>query len=145
MWEGYWGITMASTPDEVSGSATRRRRRWLYALTAASAVWMAGVGGYGAWTWPEAHAALQKELDEGTRGCRRYAGKARQDRCIDLFKLIYEGERNAGIFTRVVFAVLPPGTGLGAWFAWLLLARRAEAARRNARRVRPRPPPDEPS
>jgi hypothetical protein len=141
MWEGDWGITMALTPIEVSGSASRRRR-WLFAIAAASLAWSLGTGGYGAWTWPEAHAALQKEFEEGSRGCRRYAGKARQDRCLDLMKLIYEGERNTGIFTRVVIALLPPTLGFGGWFVWSLLAKRAETERQRAHRTRPRPPPE---
>ncbi len=138
MWEGGWGITMGPTPGEVPGSAARSRRRLLFALAAASAVWIAAVGGYGAWSWPESHAALQQAFDDGTKGCRlRYAERPRQERCIDLFKLMYEGDRNAGVFTRVVFAVLPPALGFAGFAAWSILVRRAEEARRKNRK---RPP-----
>jgi hypothetical protein len=85
---------------------------------------------------------LQKEFDEGTRGCARYAGRGRQDRCRELFKLIYEGERNSAVFTRVVIAAGPPALGFALWLAWSMIARRAEAPA-PSRRGPPPTPPDE--
>ena len=120
-------MTMTQTPGEVSGSAPRQRK-FLLATAAGSLVWALATGGYGVWSWPGSHAALQKDFDEGTRGCRqRYGEKSRQDRCIDLFKVMYEGDRTAGIFTRVVFTLLPPALAFGGLFVWSILARRAEA------------------
>lgn len=144
MWEGDWAITMGPTPGEVSGSADTWRRRLLFALAAGSLVWILAVGGYGAWSWPPAHAALQQEYDEGAKGCRlRYPERQRAERCIDLFKLMYEGDRNAGIFTRIIFAVLPPTLIFAGFGAWSVVTKRAEAARRR-RRIRP-PPTDLPT
>lgn len=128
MWEGEAGMTMTQTPREVSGSAPRLRKV-LLATAAGSLAWTLATGGYGVWSWPQSHAALQKDFDEGTRGCRqRYAEKSRQDRCIDLFKVMYQGDRNAGIFTRVVFTLLPPALAFGGLFVWSILARRAAAS-----------------
>ncbi len=143
MWEGDWTITMGSTPGEVSGSAAAWRRRLLLALAIASIAWTLAVGGYGAWSWPAARAALQQDYDEGTKGCRlRYPERQRAERCIDLFKVMYEGDRNAGIFTRIILAILPPALLFAGFGAWSLVVRRAEAARRKRRT---RPPPIEPS
>ncbi|MBL8689153.1 MAG: hypothetical protein JNL04_08635 [Rhodospirillaceae bacterium] len=104
-------------------------------------VWILAVGSYGAWSWPDAHAALQRDFDEGTKGCRlRYPERQRAERCIDLFKLMYEGERNAGVFTRIVFALLPPALVFAGFGAWTVVAKRAEAARRKRRNRAP--PPD---
>ena len=120
---------------------SHRRRPLVLALAAASLLWVLATGGYGAWSWPESHAALQHAFDDGSKGCRlRYAEKGRQDRCIDLFKLMYEGERNAGIFTRVVFAVLPPALTFAGFVGWSIVARRADAARRGRRNRPPTPP-----
>lgn len=120
-------MTMMQTPGEVSGSAPRRRKL-LLAVAAGSLVWALGTGGYGVWSWPQSHAAMQQAFDEGTRGCRqRYGEKSRQDRCIDLFRVMYQGDRNAGIFTRVVFVLLPPALAFAGILAWSLLAKRAEA------------------
>lgn len=120
-------MTMTQTPGEVSGFASRRRKL-LLAVAAGSLVWVLSTGGYGVWSWPGSHAALQEDFDEGTRGCRqRYGEKSRQDRCIDLFRVMYEGDRNAAIFTRVVFTLLPPTLAFGGLFVWSILARRAEA------------------
>lgn len=119
---------MMQTPGEVSGSAARRRRV-LLAAAAASLLWAVAAGGYGVWSWPKSHAALQQSFDEGTRGCRqRYAEKSRQDRCIDLFKVMYQGDRNAGLFTRVVITLLPPALAFVGIFVWSFLARRAAEA-----------------
>ncbi len=132
---------MGPTPNEVSGSVAQRRRRLLFALAAGSLVWILAVGSYGAWSWPGAHAVLQRDFDEGTKGCRlRYPERQRAERCVDLFKLMYEGERNAGVFTRIVFALLPPALVFAAFGAWTVVAKRAEAAR-SKRRSRA-PPPD---
>lgn len=118
---------MMQTPGEVSSSAALRRKLRL-AVAAGSLVWALAAGGYGVWTWPRSHAALQQAFDEGTRGCRqRYAEKTRQDRCIDLFKVMYQGDRNAGVFTRVVFTLLPPALAFAGIFVWSVLAKRAEA------------------
>lgn len=139
MWEGEEGLTMMHTPREVSGSAPRRRRL-LLAAAAGSLAWALAIGGYGVWSWPRSHAAMQQAFDEGTRGCRqRYGEKSRQDRCIDLFKVIYEGDRNAGIFTRVVLVLLPPALAFAGIFARSILVRRAEMARHDRRRQPPRP------
>lgn len=120
-------MTMMQTPGEVSGSVLRRRKL-LLAVAAGSLAWALAIGGYGAWSWPRSHAAMQQAFDEGTRGCRqRYGEKSRQDRCIDLFKVMYEGDRNAGIFTRVVFVLLPPAVAFVGIFVWIILAKRAEA------------------
>lgn len=128
MWVGDKGMTMMQTPDEVSGSA-RLRRKLLLAAAAGSLVWALAAGGYGLWSWPQSHAALQQSFDEGVRGCRqRYGEKQRQDRCVDLFKVMYEGDRNAGVFTRVVFMLLPPALAFAGIFTWSILARRAEVA-----------------
>jgi len=105
-------------------------------------IWILGTGSYGVLSWPESHAALQRDFDEGTRGCARYAGKARQDRCRELFQLIYKGERNTAIFTRGVISVGPPVLGFAIWLAWSMLARRA-AAPVPSRRARPAVPPQE--
>lgn len=127
---------MMETPGTVSGSV-RSARRALLALAGISVVWSLAIGGYGLWSWPAAHAALQQAFDEGARGCRqRYADKSRQDRCIDLFRILYVGDRNAGVFTRVVFTLLPPALGFAGLFAWSFVQRRAAEARRG-RRARP--------
>lgn len=132
---------MGTTSTEVLGSASRRRRL-LFALAAGSLVWVLAVGGYGAWSWPAAHAVLRQDLDEGLKGCRlRYPERSRQERCLDLIKLIYEGDRNAGIFTRFVFAVLPPGLLFAGFGAWSVVMKRTEAAQRTRRT---RPPPADP-
>ena len=142
MWEGDCAITMGPTPGEVSGSAGSRRRRLLFALAAGSLVWILALSGYGAWSWPSAHAVLQQEYEEGTKGCRlRYPERQRAERCIDLFKLMYEGDRNAAIFTRIIFAILPPALIFAGFGAWSVVAKRAEAARCERRVRSPRADP----
>lgn len=142
MWEVGRAITMGPTPNKVSGSLAYRRRRLLFALAAGSLAWILAVGSYGAWSWPDSHAVLQRDFDEGTKGCRlRYPERQRAERCIDLFKLMYEGERNSGVFTRIVFALLPPALVFAGFGAWTVVAKRVEAARRKRRN---RPPPSEP-
>lgn len=144
MWEGGWAITMGPTPSEVSGSASQWRRRLLFAFAAGSLVWILALGVYGAWSWPAAHAVLQQEYDEGTKNCRlRYPEKQRAERCIDLFKLMYEGDRNAGVFTRIIFAILPPALVFAGFGAWSVVMKRAEAVRRKRRNRSP--PPSDPA
>jgi hypothetical protein len=126
---------MTQTPGAVPGSAHLSRRH-LLAAAAAGVLWVTGAGAYGVWSWSGEHAQLRQAFDDGSRGCRqRYAERTRQERCIDLFRILYEGDRNAAIFTRVVIAVLPPAAGLGGLGLWRIIGRRG---RRQARRPRPR-------
>lgn len=100
-------------------------RRPVVWLALAGAFWVLGSGAFGAWTWPEAKARVTQALDEGVRDCRtRYAEKARQDRCIDLFRLIFESDRNTAVFTRVLGALVPPALGFGGLAVWSVMRRR---------------------
>jgi hypothetical protein len=89
-------------------------------------VWALGTGAYGWWTWEDEHVQLRRDFDDGSRSCRRYADRGRQQRCVDLFRLMYEGERNTAIFTRALLALLPPALVVGGLAAWQFLAHRRQ-------------------
>jgi hypothetical protein len=110
-------------------------RRLVLWLAFAAALWVLATGAYGAWTWPEAKARVTQALDDGMRDCRtRYAEKPRQDRCIDLFRLIFESDRNTAIFTRVLGALVPPALGFGGLAVWSVMRRRREPSPARTRR-----------
>jgi hypothetical protein len=99
--------------------------RPLFWLAPAAVLWVLGSGAYGVWSWPEAKAQVTQARDEGLRDCRmRYPEKARQDRCSDLFHLIYESERNTAVFTRVLGVVVPPVLAFGGLTIWSMMRRR---------------------
>jgi hypothetical protein len=123
MWGAQWGWTMTETHSAVP-SSTQATRRWLLATAAGGVVWALGAGAHGLWSWDEEHAQLRRDFDQGSRSCRRYADRGRQQRCADLFRLMYEGDRNTAIFTRVLLALLPPALVIGGVWAWAFLARR---------------------
>jgi hypothetical protein len=126
---------MTQTPGAVTGSASASRRH-LLAAAVGSAIWIMAAAAYGLWSWSAAHAQLQQAFDDGTRGCRqRYGERTRQERCIDLFRILYEGDRNAAIFTRVVIALLPPAAGLGGLGLWRVIGRRGRREAAHRRRV----------
>jgi len=110
-------------------------RRPAFWLALAAVLWVLGSGAYGVWSWPEAKAQVTQARDDGLRDCRtRYSEKARQDRCIDLFRLIYESERNTAVFTRVLGSVVPPALAFGGFALWSLMRRRRIVSPERGRR-----------